>query len=244
MNTRLLISISGLLLIYGCSKSADELFEISNENLKNDETDKAIKGYEKLLYKYPEDTLASQVQYKLATLHLNWKNDLPAGYSALEATVSNYGGTIHATQAQKEIDQFPEYILNKAESLRKRKMVKESVEHLMYMLDNHSQHQLAPKAQYMLGDLYMNDLRDFTTAVQEYRKVIENYAGSSQEAHALFMIGYIYANVVNDPKSAEIEYKSFLEKFPTHELAPSVKFEIEFLGKSIEEIPALKHITS
>ena len=90
----------------------------------------------------------------------------------------------------------------------------------------------------------MNDLRDFTTAVQEYRKVIENYAGSSQEAHALFMIGYIYANVVNDPKSAEIEYKSFLEKFPTHELAPSVKFEIEFLGKSIEEIPALKHITS
>ena len=76
MNTRLLISISGLLLIYGCSKSADELFEISNENLKNDETDKAITGYEKLLYKYPEDTLASQVQYKLATLHLNWKNDL------------------------------------------------------------------------------------------------------------------------------------------------------------------------
>ena len=92
MNTRLLISISGLLLIYGCSKSADELFEISNENLKNDETDKAITGYEKLLYKYPEDTLASQVQYKLATLHLNWKNDLPAGYSAVEATVSNYGG--------------------------------------------------------------------------------------------------------------------------------------------------------
>jgi outer membrane protein assembly factor BamD (BamD/ComL family) len=96
----------------------------------------------------------------------------------------------------------------------------------------------------MLGDLYMNEFRDFPTAIQEYRKVIENFAGSSQEAHALFMIGYIYANVVNDPKSAEIEYGEFLKRFPNHELAPSVKFEIEFLGKGIEEIPALKHITS
>ena len=58
------------------------------------------------------------------------------------------------------------------------------------------------------------------------------------------MIGYIYANVVNDPKSAKIEYSAFLEKFPTHELSPSVKFELEFLGKEIDEIPALKHITS
>ena len=52
------------------------------------------------------------------------------------------------------------------------------------------------------------------------------------------------ANVINDTKSAQVEYESFLKKFPDHELSPSVKFEIEYLGKSIEEIPALKHITS
>ena len=56
------------------------------------------------------------------------------------------------------------------------------------------------------------------------------------------MIGYNYANNLNDLKSAEIEYKIFLEKFQTHELAISVKFELENLGKSIDEIPALKHI--
>ena len=39
-------------------------------------------------------------------------------------------------------------------------------------------------------------------------------------------------------------YESFLNKFPDHELSPSVKFEIDYLGKSKEEIPALKHITS
>ena len=48
------------------------------------------------------------------------------------------------------------------------------------------------------------------------------------------------ANVI---KSLNIFF-GFLKRFPNHELAPSVKFEIEFLGKGIEEIPALKHITS
>ena len=244
MKTKLLLSLLGLFLITACSKSADELIELSSENLKNDKTDQAIKDLETLLTKYPEDSLASKAQYKLASIHLNWKKDLTKGYTSLQNTVSHYGRSIQGTQAQKEIDQFPEYILNKAESLRKRKMVKEAVEHLMYMIEKYSQHELTPKSQYMLGDLYMNEFRDFPTAIQEYRKVIENYAGSSQEAHALFMIGYIYANVVNDPKSAEIEYRDFLNRFPTHELSPSVKFEIEFLGKGIEDIPALKHITS
>ena len=40
------------------------------------------------------------------------------------------------------------------------------------------------------------------------------------------------------------EYQIFLDKFPKHELHPSVKFEIDYLGKDINEIPALKHITS
>ena len=244
MKTKLILSFLGLLLITGCSKSAGDLFELSNENIKNNEIDQAITDLETLVTKYPQDSLASLAQYKLATINLNWKNNLGTGYAALQATVNNYSGSIQGIQAQKEIDQFPEYILNKAESLRKRKMVKEAVEHLMYMTEKYSQHELTPKGQYMLGDLYMNEFRDFTTAIQEYRKVIENYTGSSQEAHALFMIGYIYANVVNDPKSAEIEYNEFLKRFPTHELSPSVEFEIEFLGKGIEEIPALKHITS
>ena len=90
----------------------------------------------------------------------------------------------------------------------------------------------------------MNDLRDFNTAIQEYRKVIENYSGSEQEPHALFMIGYVYANILNDTRSAKVEYEEFLSRFPKHELSPSVKFEIEYLGKSVDEIPALKHITS
>ena len=244
MKIQLILPLVGLLLIGGCSKSSGELFERSEENLKNDQIDQAVDDLEKPLNKYPQDSLASKAQYKLASIHLNWKNDLTAGYTELQNTVTKYENSIQGEQAQIEINEFPEYIINKAESLRKRKMIKEAVDHLMYMTEKYSQHELTPKGQYMLGDIYMNDFRDFTTAIQEYRKVVEKYGGSPQEPHALFMIGYIYANVVNDSKSAEIEYKEFLKRFPDHELSPSVKFEIEFLGKSIDEIPALKHITS
>ena len=40
------------------------------------------------------------------------------------------------------------------------------------------------------------------------------------------------------------ERKEFLEKYPDHELAPSVQFEIQWLGKDINDIPTLKHISS
>ena len=172
MKIQLILPLVGLLLIGGCSKSSGELFELSEENLKNNQIDQAVGDLEKLLNKYPQDSLASQAQYKLASIHLNWKNDLTAGYAALQNTVTKYENSIQGEQAQIEINEFPEYIINKAESLRKRKMIKEAVDHLMYMTEKYSQHELTPKGQYMLGDIYMNDFRDFTTAIQEYRKVV------------------------------------------------------------------------
>ena len=90
----------------------------------------------------------------------------------------------------------------------------------------------------------MNDLRDFEKALEEYRIVLNNYKGSKEESLAQFMIGYIYANVLKDFDKARIEYQVFLDRFPKHELSPSVKFEIDHLGKDINDIPALKHITS
>ena len=238
------IILFGLFYIISCTKSSIELFDLSKENLKNKQVELAIKDLKLLLEKYPNDSLASQAQYKLSTIYLNWQNDLSSGYKALDNLVNQYPNSKHAEQAKREIDEFPEYILNKTESLRKKELVKEAIDHLMYMTNNYSQHRFASKAQYMLGDIYMNDLRDFSTAINEYRKVMENYNGSEQEPHALFMIGYIYANVLNDTNSAKIEYEEFLKRFPKHELSPSVKFEIEYLGKSVDEIPALKHITT
>ena len=74
--------------------------------------------------------------------------------------------------------------------------------------------------------------------------MVNNFSGTNQEAQAQFMIGYIYANILNDNSQAELNYKNFLDRFPDHELAPSVQFELDHLGKDINEIDVLKHITS
>jgi len=244
MNIQKILTLLLLCVLISCSKSPEELLELSEQNVKNNQIDLAINQLKTLIKKHPNDSLASKAQYKLASIYLNWKNDPNLGYKELQNTVDKYAKSVQGERAKNQIAEFPDYIINKAESLQKQKMLKEAVNHLMYLMNEYAEHQLAPKAQYMLGDLYMNNFRDFTTAIQEYRKVLANYGGSNQEPHALFMIGYIYANIINDEKSAKVEYNQFLKQFPNHELAPSVKFELEYLGKSIEDIPALKHITS
>ena len=243
MKIKLLILI-GIFFCNGCSKSSIEMYELAEQKLKNEQPDLALLDLEKLLDKYPNDSLSANALYKMSTIHLHWNNNLSSGYKVLKELVKRFPNSKQGIQAKIDIDEFPESVLNKTQSLRKKEMVKEAINNLMYLLENHSGHMLMPKAQYMLGDIYMNDLRDFNTAIQEYRKVLEKFSGSEQEPHALFMIGYVYANVLNDIKSAKIEYEDFLKRFPKHELSPSVKFEIDYLGKSVDEIPALKHITS
>ena len=239
-----LIILIGIFFFNGCSKSSIEMFELAEQKLKNKQPDLALLDLEKLLDKYPNDSLAANALYKMSTIHLHWNNNLSSGYNVLKELVKRFPNSKQGIQAKIDIDEFPESVLNKTQSLRKKEMVKEAINNLMYLLENHSGHKLMPKAQYMLGDIYMNDLRDFNTAIQEYRKVLKKFSGSEQEPHALFMIGYVYANVLNDTKSARIEYEDFLKRFPKHELSPSVRFEIDYLGKSVDEIPALQHITS
>ena len=244
MKTKISLILLGVLFLVGCTKSAPELLDQAEKSLNENQVELAINDLESLLKEYPRDSLASLAQYKLATIFKNWKNDPHSAFESLQKTVTNYSGSVQAEQAQKELETFPEWVINKSEVLRKQKLIKESIQNLIYMLENFPTNELSPKAQYMIGDIYMNDLRDFETAVKEYRKIVANYSGSKQEPHAQFMIGYIYANALNDFDKARFEYNEFLKRFPEHELSPSVKFEIEFLGKDINEIPTLKHITS
>ena len=232
------------LLIIGCSKNAPELMQVAQSNLDQNEEDGAIKNLNLLINKFPEDSLASLAQYKLVNIYKNWKHDPELVYKALKKTVDDYPQSLQAKQASKELDAFQEWLINKAETLRKRKLTNESINNLLYLVKKYPDHELASKGQYIIGDIYMNDLRDFNKALKEYRIVLIDYKGSKEEALAQFMIGYIYANVLKDFDKARSEYQVFLDRFPKHELFPSVKFEIDYLGKDINEIPALKHITS
>ena len=141
-------------------------------------------------------------------------------------------------------NQTADELFSGAENARNEKDIKRALSNLDLLLKKYPDHVLASKTQYLIGDIYMNDLRDFDSAIAAYVDVVNNFSGTNQEAQAQFMIGYIYANILNDNSQAEKNYKNFLDRFPDHELAPSVQFELDHLGKDINEIDVLKHITS
>ena len=141
-------------------------------------------------------------------------------------------------------NQTADELYSNAEIARNEKNIKGALSNLDLLLKKYPDHSLAAKTQYLIGDIYMNDLRDFNNAISAYSSVVDRFSGTDQEAQAQFMIGYIYANILGDKLKAEENYKTFLDKYPDHELTPSVKFELDYLGKDINEIDVLKHITS
>ena len=110
-------------------------------------------------------------------------------------------------------NQTADELYSNAEVARNEKNIKSALSNLDLLLKKYPDHNLAAKTQYLIGDIYMNDLRDFNNAINAYGNVVDRFPGTDQEAQAQFMIGYNYANNLNDLKSAEIEYKIFLEKF-------------------------------
>lgn len=94
----------------------------------------------------------------------------------------------------------------------------------------------APENMNKLAMIYASSEKDFETAVALHRKIIEKYPESKYVVQSQFMIGYIYANEIKDYDRAKLEYERFLELYPDHELVPSVKWELENLGKDLSEI--------
>ena len=163
------------------------------------------------------------------------------GFSQIVSTHENWD---RKNEAQEFVRNYAMKLYSRSETLRNEKEFNASVDALNYIVNNYANLEIAPKSQYLIGDVFMNDLKDFDDAIIHYKKVVMNFPESREEPHAQFMVGYIYANVKNDSANALIEYNVFLEKYPDHELTPSVQFEIQWLGKDINDIPALKHISS
>ncbi|MEE9466153.1 MAG: tetratricopeptide repeat protein [Candidatus Neomarinimicrobiota bacterium] len=104
------------------------------------------------------------------------------------------------------------------------------------------EHALAPRAQFQIGDIYMNNITDLQKSLAAYRETAASYPETDEGVKALFMIGFVSANHLGDYQTAREAYQDFLHRYPHHELVPSVQFELENLGKSVEEIDALKGV--
>ncbi|MBC8345387.1 MAG: tetratricopeptide repeat protein [Candidatus Marinimicrobia bacterium] len=136
-----------------------------------------------------------------------------------------------------------EDLFSEAEKKRNMGEAKAALELLQTIVEKHSDHEIAPDAQYLIAEIYYRDMRDFTTAIEQYGNLKIQFPESKQVPFSLFMQGFIYANMLADFEKAKTHYTEFLEKYPGHELNQSVGFELKYLGRDIKEIPELQHLT-
>ena len=53
---------------------------------------------------------------------------------------------------------------------------------------------------------------------------------------AMYLKGFVYENIVGDLQNAEMTYRQFIEKYPESPMVEEIKFTIENLGLSPEEL--------
>ena len=78
--------------------------------------------------------------------------------------------------------------------------------------------------------------RNISRSLFLYDKLIQKYPQSKRVPSALFVKGFILENEVKDINGARLAYQTFLAKFPDNLLAKDVKFLLENLGKTGEEL--------
>jgi outer membrane protein assembly factor BamD (BamD/ComL family) len=94
---------------------------------------------------------------------------------------------------------------------------------------------LAPEFLFKAAEVN-NGIGKAEEAVVLYKKVYYEYPNYKKATYCLFLEGFTYETRLKDLTSAANVYLEFLNKYPTHPLADDVKFSLDNIGKSDEEL--------
>lgn len=92
-----------------------------------------------------------------------------------------------------------------------------------------------PEYMFKAADLYRAK-REFEPALAIYDKLQTNYADFKKVPQTVFLQGFVYENDLKDMPKAKERYETFLAEYPNHDLAKDVKFSLDHLGKTPEQI--------
>ena len=133
---------------------------------------------------------------------------------------------------------------NDGQKYRAEDKLKESITSYKIILDKYPSDNFAAKAQFEIADIYLNDVKNFDFAIEEFQKVVDLYPEHEVTKKSLFMIAYIYNNYLNAYSDAIIIYQLFREKYPNDELIPSVEYELDGLKDIQTTIDSLNSIVN
>ena len=110
---------------------------------------------------------------------------------------------------------------------------------MMLQLNSCKQKATTPEDMF-LGVQQLQQEEKYEDAIKLYRKIADTHHDSRQGANSQFMIAYIYSNHLQDTSNARIEFNRFLDEFSAAAdsgLIEGAKFELKYMGMSIDEIP-------
>ena len=80
----------------------------------------------------------------------------------------------------------------------------------------------------------------WSDAEASFQAIMDQYPQGELYPKAMFMVAYINANHIKNLEKAKKIYTEFLKKYPNHDLADDAKYEIENLGKNVDELPFMQ----
>ena len=110
------------------------------------------------------------------------------------------------------------------------------------IIENHQNSEYAPKAIYMISEIYLNEYKEYQVAKDFLEDILEKYPQSATAKKALFTIAYVNANYIESYTESIEYYEKFLEKYPNDDLVPSVKYELDNLSLLQEKIDSLINV--
>ncbi|MFT4537087.1 MAG: outer membrane protein assembly factor BamD (BamD/ComL family) [Saprospiraceae bacterium] len=103
-----------------------------------------------------------------------------------------------------------------------------------YALGN-SESALAPEYLYRAAEM-ARTLKTFPKALSIYDWIQERYPNYEKSATTMFLKGFMLENELNDKESARKVYQEFATKYPKSDLQDDVKFLLDNIDKTDEEI--------
>lgn len=134
-------------------------------------------------------------------------------------------------------------LLDAALSLHKEKKFAEAIEKYEELVDRFEESPKAESAQMAIASIYSDDMQQYEKAISALHRAIELFPTGDAAPKALFMIGFIYNNQLHNFDSSRVAYENFLAAYPDNEMAPSARFELDNLGKEVEQFFAPAPVT-
>ena len=110
--------------------------------------------------------------------------------------------------------------------LRKDKDFMSSINIFESLFTQHPNSKYAPMSMYQIGDIYLNDIKNYELALEKFNNVNEKFPNSESGKISLFLCGYISNNYLQEFSDAFIYYNRFKEAYPNDSLIFSVDYEL------------------